>query len=273
MEVFGSYTGSDFLLFYAGLLAAAGVATLWIPGWLRAEGRFASTLDTEETAYLAGGAQRLAQATVADLYAAGALSPGGTGKLAVARGDVPASEAGKAILGGGGTIDLGQAVAAIDRRSRQLEQQLIAKGLLIDKGGRQTLKFLSILPFLALLALGWYRRQAGEALGEPTGFLTGLMVLALVLAVMRFATLSPLTRAGADQLAQMREKSARLRSAPIAGEAALAVALFGTGVLVGTPFEAVHAMRQTSGDSGGGSDSSSSGDSGCGGGGCGGCGG
>lgn len=271
MDLFGSYTGTDFLLFYGGLLAAAVVASLWIPGWLREEGRFSGAVDTEETAYLAGGPQRLAQAAVAELYAAGALSPGGTGKLAVALRDVPASEAGKAILRSGGTFDLRAAIAAIDMRSRQLEQQLIAKGLLIDKGGRLALNFLSILPLLTLLALGWYRRQAGEALGEPTGFLTGLMILALVLALVRFATLSPLTRAGEDLLARMREKSARLRSAPMAGEAGIAVALFGTGVLVGTPFEAVHAMRQTSGDSGGSSDSSS--DSGCGGGGCGGCGG
>jgi hypothetical protein len=50
----------------------------------------------------------------------------------------------------------------------------------------------------------------------------------------------------------------------------MAVALFGTGVLVGTPWEPVHALKQKDGD-GGGADGSSDGGSGCGG--CGGCGG
>jgi uncharacterized membrane protein YgcG len=59
----------------------------------------------------------------------------------------------------------------------------------------------------------------------------------------------------------------------MADEAAMAVALFGTAVLVGTPWQPVHAMRQQqgSGDAGGSGGSDSGG--GDGGGGCGGCGG
>ena len=272
MELFGSYTGADFLLFYGGLMVAAGVASLWMPGWLRAEGRSSGTLDTEEAALLAGGRKRLVQAAVAELYAAGALTHGGTGKLAVALHDVPTSVAGKEILRGGGIFDLTEALKRVAERGKDVEARLVSRGLLLDTGERLSLKFLSILPFLVLLALGWYRKQAGEALGEPTGFLIGLMILIFVLAIIRFATLSPLTRAGEDRLELVREKSSRLRSAPTAGEAGMAVALFGTAVLVGTPFEAVHALRpQASGDAGGSGDSS--GDSGCGGGGCGGCGG
>ena len=274
MELFGSYTGMDFLAFYAGLLVAAVVASLWIPGWLRAEGRFSGILDSEETALLAGGRNRLSQSAVADLFAAGALTHGGTGKLAVAVHDVRTSHAGKAILQGGGSFGLSDALKRVADRAGEVEARLVGRGLLLDRGGRLALKFLSVLPFLVLLVLGLYRRQAGEAAGEPTGFLTGLMVLVAVLAVWRFARLSPLTRAGEEALERQREQSARLRSAPTASEAGMAVALFGTGVLVGTPFEAVHAMRQQAGgDGGGGGDSSGGGDSGCGGGGCGGCGG
>jgi hypothetical protein len=94
--------------------------------------------------------------------------------------------------------------------------------------------------------------------------------------VIRFAKFDGRTVAGITAVMQMREKSSRLRRAPQAGEAGIAVALFGTGILVGTPWEPVHAMRQQgSGDGsggGGGSDSSSDG-GGDGGGGCGGCGG
>ncbi|MCL4672203.1 MAG: TIGR04222 domain-containing membrane protein [Sphingomonadaceae bacterium] len=277
MELFGSYTGWDFLLLYGGLLVAAAVASLWIPGWLRAEGRFSGALDPEELALLAGGRKRLAHSALADLYAAGALTHGGTGKLAVALHDVPAGVAGKQILRGGGIFDLSEALKRVGDRADDLEERLSAKGLLLDKGARLALRFLSVLPFLVLLALGWYRKEAGEALGEPTGYLTGLMVVALALALWRFATLSPLTRAGEDALERQRARNERLRSAPTGSEAGLAVALFGTGVLVGTPFEAVHALRpQGSGDAGGSGDSggdSGCGGGGCGGGGCGGCGG
>lgn len=273
MELFGSYTGWDFLLFYAGLMVAAAVASLWIPGWLRAEGRFSGALDSEETALLAGGRKRLAQMALADLYAAGALTHGGPGKLAVALHDVQTHVTGKQILRGGGIFDLSEALKRVADRADDLESSLVTRGLLLDKGARLTLKFLSVLPFLVLLALGWYRKQAGEALGEPTGFLVGLLLVTVILVFVRFATLSPLTRAGEDVLERQRARNERLRSAPTGGEAGLAVALFGTGVLVGTPFEAVHALRpQSSGDAGGSGDSGC-GSSGCGGGGCGGCGG
>lgn len=273
MELFGSYTGADFLWFYAGLLVAAAVASLWIPGWLRAEGRFAGTLDTEEAAYLAGGPQMLLMAVLADLYARNAINSVGTNKLSVVRSDAPASPAGQGILRGGGTFDLWSARRRVAPRARQLRGDLSASGLRLNRSEHWALRLWSVSPYLALILLGLYRRQAGEALGEPTGFLTGLLLLTVVLAIIRLTTLAPLTRAGEEALTRQREQSARLRSAPTAGEAGMAVALFGTGVLVGTPFEAVHAMRQASGDSGGGGDSSSGGDSGCGGGGCGGCGG
>ena len=162
MELFGSYTGADFLWFYAGLLVAAAVASLWIPGWLRAEGHFSGGLDAEEAALLGGGRKRLAQAALADLYAAGALTPGGSGKLAVALRDVPTSVAGKEILRGGGIFDLSDALKRVADRADDLEQRLTAKGLLLDKGTRLTLKFLATLPFLVLLALGWYRKEARE---------------------------------------------------------------------------------------------------------------
>ncbi|VVT13498.1 conserved hypothetical protein [Erythrobacter sp. EC-HK427] len=108
------------------------------------------------------------------------------------------------------------------------------------------------------------------------GFLVGLTALAAVLGIIRFLKFNPRTRAGEQTLAEAQERASRLKSAPRGEEVGFAVALFGTAVLVGTPFEPLHAMRQAQqgGDSGGGGcGSDGGGDGGCGGGGCGGCGG
>ncbi len=102
-----------------------------------------------------------------------------------------------------------------------------------------------------------------------------LMVLAAVLCVWRWASVPARTLAGEVALRALMQQSARVRRAPAAGEAALAVALFGTAVLIGTPWEPVNALRAGNGDSGGSGGASSSdsdGGGGCGGG-CGGCGG
>ncbi len=284
MDLFGSYTGADFLLFYACLLALAVLAGLWIPRWLRAEGRFSAALDAQEIALLAGGKKRLVQTAVAELYAAGALTHGGAGKMAVALHDVPASHAGRAILRGGGIFDLREALDRVANHADDLEARLVDRDLLLNGHARQLFRIVAVLSYAALLVLGAYRWQAGEALGEPTEFLIGMMVLTLGLAIVRIATISPVTRAGEHAVETKRKQSVRLRSAPTADEAGMAVALFGTAVLVGTPFEAVHALRsiyfnRAAGDNGNGCGTSGSSDSGCGGGGggggggCGGCGG
>ena len=94
--------------------------------------------------------------------------------------------------------------------------------------------------------------------------------------VIRLAQFNARTHAGDDAIAETRADMVRLRSAPTSGETGMAVGLFGTAVLVGTPFASLHAMRQPqSGDGGSGGDSGDgAGDGGgCGGGGCGGCGG
>ena len=82
-------------------------------------------------------------------------------------------------------------------------------------------------------------------------------------------------------VADARNISKRLKTAPTTPEVGYGVALFGTAILAGTPYAELHAMREAArGDGSGGyaaddsdsSDGSGSSDSGCGGG-CGGCGG
>ena len=274
MQLFSSWTGGDFLLFYTMLLGFAVLAAWWMPLHLRAAGRRGESLESEDLALLAGGRDRFADSLVADLFARGGMIDAGGGKLAVAQHSLPASPAGKALLAVPGPVTLGEVRALLASHAARVAARLERHGLLLRAEELMRLRMLSIAPFVFLLVLGLYRQRAGSVLGEPTGGLVGLMVVTVVAGVIRYVTLDRRTRGGIETLHRMQDKAARLRLAPRPEEAALAVALFGTGVLVGTPWEPVHAMRQQgSGDSGGSGDSDSDGGSGCGGGGCGGCGG
>jgi uncharacterized membrane protein YgcG len=108
------------------------------------------------------------------------------------------------------------------------------------------------------------------------GFLTALLIVTAFVALIRFAKLDAATRSGRRALGEVRREAARLRSAPVRDEAGMAVALFGTTVLVGSALSDFHDLRMkgaSSGEDGGSSGGDSGGDGGCGGGGCGGCGG
>lgn len=272
MQLFSSWTGGDFLLFYTVLLGFGTFAAWWIPAHMREPGRRGDPSDVESVALLAGGRERFTDSLLADLYARGALAPADGGKLAVVQQSLPASPAGKALLEERVPITLAEARKLMAVHAERVAARMRRSGLLLRPEENTRLRWLSIAPFAALLLLGLYRQRAGSAVGEPTGFLVVLIVLTAVLAVIRFAKSDPRTVAGIDTVKQLRAQNGRFARAPRAEEAAMAVALFGTGVLVGTPWEPVHAMRKQEGDSGGG-DGGSDGGSGCGGGGCGGCGG
>ncbi len=276
MQLFSSWTGSDFLIFYSALLLAGCVAASWIPSQMRGTGRRGEALDAESVALLAGGRERFADAVLADLFVSGALEPSGKDRVAVARRDIASGAAGKAVLVAGGPLTRGEARRIIDLHAERIAARLRRNGLLMWPEQHSRLRWLSITPFAALLVLGLYRQRAGSALGEPTGLLVILLGLTVILAAVRFVRSDPRTAAGIAAVSDLKTNSSRIARAPRPEEAPLAVALFGTAVLVGTPWEPVHALRQRSsdgsgGDGGGSSDSSS--DGGSGGGGCGGCGG
>ena len=63
-----------------------------------------------------------------------------------------------------------------------------------------------------------------------------------------------------------RDQSDRLRKAPTTSEIGLAVALFGTAVLVGSGFADFHTLRHASSDGGGGGSDGGGDGGGCGGG-------
>jgi uncharacterized protein (TIGR04222 family) len=268
MQLFSSWTGSDFLLLYTMLLGLATFAAWWLPVHLREPGRQGETDDLESIALLVGGRQRMADSLLADLYVRGALVPAEKGKLHVAARDLPVSPGGKALLAIDAPVTLAEARRAIHIHADRVAARLRRAGLLLRPEEHSRLRLLSVAPFAALFALGIYRQRAGSALDEPTGFLVVLLGVTVALAVIRFLTCDPRTAAGMATVQQMCVSNGRFARAPRPDEAAMAVALFGTGVLVGTPWEPVHAMRQRDGDGGGAEGSS---DGGCGG--CGGCGG
>jgi uncharacterized protein (TIGR04222 family) len=243
-----------------------------MPAHLRPAGRASDSLDAEDLAVLGGGRERFADSLLADLFVRGGLAPLSAGKLEVIEPGIPASPAGKVLLAYGAPISASEASKVLGAHAERVAARLRRAGLLMRPEEFNQLRWLSIAPYCVLLMIGLYRQRAGSAEGEATGFLVILMVITAVAGLLRFFKADPRTRAGLEVLHKERTRAARLSRAPRAEEVASAVALFGTGVLVGTPWEPVHAMRQQSGssDSGGSSDSSS--DSGCGGG-CGGCGG
>ncbi|MCL9998442.1 MAG: TIGR04222 domain-containing membrane protein [Erythrobacter sp.] len=274
MELFSSWTGSDFLLFYSVLLGFAGASAWWIPNLLRDSGRRGNLDDVESIAVLAGGRKRLADSLLAELFVHGALGEGEKGKLAITHRNVAVSPAARALLEAGEPLSLADARTALAAHAERVAAKLQRAGLLMRDTEFARLRWLAITPLAALFLLGLYRQRVGDAVGEPTGFLVMLLILTFAIAVVRFVTVDPRTAAGAAAVHDLRERNGRFSRAPMPDEAAMAVALFGTAVLVGTPWEPVHAMRKPEGDGGSGcGGSSSDGGSGCGGGGCGGCGG
>jgi uncharacterized protein (TIGR04222 family) len=273
MELFSSWTGSDFLSFYIMLLGASMLAAWWIPAHLRAEGRRSESPDAESLALLAGGRVGYTDTVMADLYARGGLKHYADGKLHIEQPDLPANPAGKTVLSARQPLTHNLADKLLASHAARVAARLQREGLMLRPEELSRLRWLSIAPFIALFMLGLYRHRAGSAIGEPTGFLTLLLILTAVLALVRFWKCDRRTLSGIEVVQRLRRTSDRLRRAPMADEAAMAVALFGTAVLVGTPWQPVHAMRQQqgSGDAGGSGGSDSGG--GDGGGGCGGCGG
>ncbi|MEO1221651.1 MAG: TIGR04222 domain-containing membrane protein [Pseudomonadota bacterium] len=276
MEFFSSYSGSDFLIFYGVMLATCIAAGLWIPANLRPQGKRSEVEDMEEVAVLTGGADRLSVAVLSSLFAKGALASGEKRKLRVASSNGAEGDAERAVLAKVGDFSPSEAQKSIAAQAQRVEARLIRRGLLMDSSERMRLRLLSTLPYALLFLIGLYRQQAGEALGEPTGILVMLLIATFVFGLIRFATGTKRTIAGQEVVKTMEDNGSRLKRAPQANEAGFAVALFGTAVLVGTPWEPVHAARQagSGGDAGhgGDSDSGDGGGGGCGGG-CGGCGG
>lgn len=265
--------GGAFLALYLGLLAVAVAAGMVIPHAARPAGRRCRELrDPAALAVLAGGAARLAETVVARLLAAGALLI--AGKRFVV-GGAAAGVTGKAerrVLALSQPMPWAAIAATLRPEVAPVEQRLETAGLLFDGDAAAAMRWRQTVPYLALLALGVMKLAVGVWRERPVGFLVLLLGVTAVLAVVRWAVLDRRTTAGVAMLTAARRRAERLRRAPTRDELDLAVALFGTVVLLGSGWAGFHRLRSRPADGGGdggGSDGGS--DGGCGGGGCGGC--
>jgi uncharacterized protein (TIGR04222 family) len=265
-------TGGPFLTLYGALFAMALVAGFIIPRWLRPDGGSTRALDPEQLAWLAGGRDRVSDSVVARLLANGSLSLIGS-KFDINAQGRGSTAAERSVLALRSPASWGKVDGALKRHSSAIEERLVASGLLIDGSTGWQMRFWQTLPYLLLIGFGAIKLDIGISRDRPVGFLTIFLVVTAVFALIRFLALDRRTRAAIEALSDARARSERLQRAPTPGEMDMAVALFGTAVLVGSGWAGFHQLRSaSSGSDGGSSSSDGGGSSGCGGGGCGGCG-
>jgi uncharacterized protein (TIGR04222 family) len=278
------WRGPEFLALYLVL----GVIAITLSLLLRWQQRHAaghsaqgSSPSVWELAYLAGGAERVVDAAVAELHRQQAvvwdpaqrrLLPG------------PASPPSDPLL----VAVLGQLVERTPDIARAARASVLAglRGALQRRGWwfsaaeAQRIALLSALPLAALAVFGAAKVVVGLLRERPVALLVVLCVLTAVAALVAFLARPGITPAGQRVLREARGRHALTVRAHRGEQVALAVALGGTAVLAGTALAGYHALRQPASSADGGtsssdsSDSSSSSDAGDGGGsGCGGCGG
>lgn len=269
-------------------------------------------LTWEQTAYLAGQKNRLATAAIARLVEREILAiDGNDGDQLIRKSGSPEPDSAveKAVVKSmpldrtdrGALARLADSVeGAFAEEIHSMEEA----GLLMSPSRMKTIAYLGTLPLvLVIVGLGIPRLIMGIQNGKPVTYLVVTLVISSILAfIMTFARL-PRTRRGTAALKQLQTANVKLKTGstwsqaqssgiPAGATGAMAVALFGTAVLAGSPLDRLKTWypRQTSDGSGsgcstgcsntgggdgggGGGDGGGSGCGGCGGGGCGGGGG
>jgi uncharacterized protein (TIGR04222 family) len=264
-------TGEPFLIVYLVLLATAIFVGIIIPRRMRREGRRQIVTDPNQIAYLAGGKPRFVDSVVARMLSSGMLMMVAKTKfMADTRAAAP-SPAESAVLGLSQPFVWGAAQSALNQHAMSVAQTICNNGLLMSSEDVSRMRWAQTLPYFLLISFGSIKLLVGEARERPVGFLTALLILTAVFAVIRWCVVDRRTEAALHALADEALRNQRLKIAPTAPEVGLAVALFGTTVLAGSAWADYHKMRASDG---GGSSSSSDGggDGGGSGGGCGGCG-
>ncbi|MCI4591614.1 TIGR04222 domain-containing membrane protein [Sphingobium sp. BYY-5] len=261
------WTGGQFLTLYIILLCIVIRLGFAIPRYLRARGSEAGAIDNEQAAFLSGGPGRVFDLIVTRLLSARLLALTDDRQIEIVRRDMRRSGAEASILALPSPIQWSAVENALHSHVDALRRGLVAAGLLMDERRAMLVRLCQTLPYLLLLTFGISRWRYGTALDHPTGFLTILLIATIIFTLMRWFMREPRTWSGITAIEEAQARAERLQRAPTADEAVLAVALFGTMVLVGSGWNDFHLMRTNSGhsDNGGGG--------GCSGGGCGGCGG
>jgi uncharacterized protein (TIGR04222 family) len=264
-------TAEPFLALYLVMFGLAVLASLWLPRWLRPEGRSGAVQDMDRLAFLTGGAGRFTEARLARLYTRGSLTIDPKRGVTLKGRPADAEDAADmAALGLSSPATYPAVSKALKPYADKVGEKLAEAGLLIDSQAALQLRLFQTLPLLVLLAFGATKWEIGTLRDKPVGYLTVFLIVTLLIAIVRFAVLDRRTHAGIAVTDDALRRQERLRRAAPTDEAGMAVALFGTAALVGSTWYALHLLRRDSGGDGGSGCGSDGG--GCGGG-CGGCGG
>jgi uncharacterized protein (TIGR04222 family) len=266
-------TGGPFLTLYAALLVVTIIAGFIIPRWLRPDGRDQRVTNADDLAVLAGGQTRFIDTVVARLLSVRALEMTGKDGFRTVSRDAGQTTAERSVL----ALSQPMGWPAIERTLKSyaepVERRLRSSQLLMDGSTVLQMRVWQTSPYLILIAFGATKWLIGSARDRPVGILTAFLIFTAIFALIRFFAVDRRTRAGRDAVDRAIAQSERLKRAPTSSEVDVAVALFGTAVLVGSGWAAFHALRSPSSSDGGGSSSDGGCGGGGGGGGCGGCGG
>lgn len=261
--------GPQFLVLYFVLFAFTVVAGMVIPRWLRPAGTWGGVTDPDQAAYLAGGQSRFAETVVARLLAQRAIELV-AGKLTVRSPVEGRTKAELAVLRLSSPAPWTAVNGALHAPALAIRARLEERGLLIGNADAAQLRLFQTMPYALLLFFGALKVAVGMSRGKPVAILVVLLIMTAVAMLVRYGLIDRRTRAGVTAVTEAQEREQRLKGAHVCEETGMAVALFGTSVLVGSDLWDFHKMRAaaTSGDGG-----SSDGGGGCGGGGggCGGC--
>ena len=287
------FYGGGFLILYLAALPWAYLLGTAIKRALRGPNRrnSAEVGDSVELAYLAGGAERAADAALVELMHRDVLGLDYNGtplqaagrldrvwlRIDAARLQAQAAQMPRPVRDAAAVAQreqsLSRTLAALVRVYEPIGAQLRRKGWWLSRAADLRLRWLGSAPLLALAAVGTAKIFVGLSRGRPVGFLFVLVALTALIALARLLREQRRTRAGEWAL---HDACGRATSS----EPAVYVALSGTVGLYGSGFADYHILRtpppgSSGSDSGSGSGSgcSSGGGGSCGGGGCGGCGG
>ncbi len=302
------WTGPQFLMLYAGLLAIA-IAASWLGRlWLLSSAdsyQFQpgapDAIGPIEVGWLQAGDQRAIDCALVELVQKNAVTVEGERimagpNVATAHAEHRISEL---ILSSVASSSLGRKYDIIRREANVglvgLRQDLQEKGLVLDYSQRISSTFLPIALLGGVLLLGLAKAWIGTTRGKPIELLLIAMALTLVALVAFVVTTPRLTLAGKRLLTKLLAQSRRnpqellgIQTSPSQpnddGLLLWSTAFMGTAVLASTPLFGLDSfLRQQqavqSSSTGGcsttgcGTSGCSGGGGGCGGGGCGGCGG
>jgi uncharacterized protein (TIGR04222 family) len=290
--------GPQFLLLFGVLTLAGGMLSVFLRrrvGPAPDDTTRTIELDPFELAHLAGGDRLALNTALASLFRRGLVNVDAEArKMSVRSGEPvpfdlhPIERQAYTSIEHAGSPDVrGLAVATSGSTAlAATDERLRARGLRFGPGEYAPYGMRAAIPILAVLALGALKIAVGLLRERPVSILVVLTVVLGVFALWVMFSAPSRTPRGSLVLDQARQRHAALESTATtapqtlgAPQLAMALALFGPAVLIGSEFDPLRSVIAPPGSNGGSSCSGGSSSSSCSGGdsggssGCGGCGG